>query len=642
MTACWANCGWRADAGRHADADRLAEQIRARGGQAPLLRQAAKAHARSLLARKKHAEAAALLEPIVHGAAAPEAVESYLLGSAYLGQQKNQEALLELQTAAAKAGDKDLRADVQLARATALVALGREDDAIAPLRDYLRLKPSGSQAAIARGELAVSYAKLKRFDDARQAYADLRAQHAGSPEAAAATLRLAEVLYKAEQYPWCAELYASLAKEESPDLAAKGLSGLGWSQFKQGQLRPAAETFDTLLTRFPNDTLAAEAALTRGQILEQLKLPDPALAMYRRVIQQYPKSDSLPRALLLAAQLHDRLQQDREASELYQRLTQEFPQQADADAVLYEWGWVLRDLGQADEADQRFEQLRKSFPQSRFWADATFRLAARAFDAQQYQRADTLLKELIDSTPPEDILQHALYLQGRVAIAEEAWPRVADIMGRLARRFPDGELRNLADYWAAEAAFRQERFGEALKQFNKLQTQVAGGGDSWQAMAPLRRAQCLAHLKRWGEARGVAESIAKDFPKFDQMYEVDYLLGRCLASQALFDEAREAYARVLNSSSGGKTETAAMAQWMIGETFFHQKDYDTALRQYLRVEILFAYPTWQAAALLQAGKCYEHLGNLQQARKMYLRVVEEFSETEYRAAAEARLAAARR
>ena len=40
-----------------------------------------------------------------------------------------------------------------------------------------------------------------------------------------------------------------------------------------------------------------------------------------------------------------------------------------------------------------------------------------------------------------------------------------------------------------------------------------------------------------------------------------------------------------------------MAQWMIGETYFHQKNYDAAIRAYLELEALYAFPTWQAAAL---------------------------------------------
>ena len=105
----------------------------------------------------------------------------------------------------------------------------------------------------------------------------------------------------------------------------------------------------------------------------------------------------------------------------------------------------------------------------------------------------------------------------------------------------------------------------------------------------------------------------RTIPNFEQQYEVDYLLGRCLANQADFEAARQAYNKVIRSAAGAKTETAAMAQWMIGETYFHQKNYEAALREYLRLEILYAYPEWQAAALLQAGKCHERLGEAKEA-----------------------------
>jgi TolA-binding protein len=84
-----------------------------------------------------------------------------------------------------------------------------------------------------------------------------------------------------------------------------------------------------------------------------------------------------------------------------------------------------------------------------------------------------------------------------------------------------------------------------------------------------------------------------------------------------------------------------MAQWMIGETYYHQKNYKAALREFLRVEILYAYPAWQAAALLEAGKCHEHLGEWKQAVALYGRLLKDFPNSELTDEAERRLNAAR-
>jgi len=56
-----------------------------------------------------------------------------------------------------------------------------------------------------------------------------------------------------------------------------------------------------------------------------------------------------------------------------------------------------------------------------------------------------------------------------------------------------------------------------------------------------------------------------------------------------------------------------MAQWMIGESYLHQKKYHDAIRAYLRGEGLYDFPKWQAVSLLQAGKCYEALGQWREA-----------------------------
>ena len=153
----------------------------------------------------------------------------------------------------------------------------------------------------------------------------------------------------------------------------------------------------------------------------------------------------------------------------------------------------------------------------------------------------------------------------------------------------------------------------------------------------MRRAQALAQQKQWAEAQAIAARIETEWPDFSEQYEVDYLLGRALAAQADFEGARKSFQKVIRSPTGGKSETAAMAQWMIGETYFHQENYEAALREYLRVEILYPYPRWQAAALLQAGKCQESLGRWKDAAELYGRLIKAYSKTEFTEEAQRRL-----
>ena len=106
-------------------------------------------------------------------------------------------------------------------------------------------------------------------------------------------------------------------------------------------------------------------------------------------------------------------------------------------------------------------------------------------------------------------------------------------------------------------------------------------------------------------------------------------MGRCFANQGEFDAARQAYNKAIRSAAGEKTETAAMAQWMIGESYFHQKNYEAALREYSGIEFVYAYPTWQAAALLQAGKCRERLGEPTKAAEAYRKILKSYPNTSF-------------
>ena len=78
-----------------------------------------------------------------------------------------------------------------------------------------------------------------------------------------------------------------------------------------------------------------------------------------------------------------------------------------------------------------------------------------------------------------------------------------------------------------------------------------------------------------------------------------------------------------------------MTQFLTAETYFHQRDYEAALREYRRCYAEHKQPAWQAAALLQAGKCQEHLGRWSEARGCYEELIARYETSPY--VADARL-----
>ena len=375
----------------------------------------------------------------------------------------------------------------------------------------------------------------------------------------------------------------------------------------------------------------------RGRALEHLEQYETALAMYRVVIDRYSGSDRLANALWRAALLSEKLQQGPQALDLYARLIDnhaEFPQ---LDAAIYRRAWLLEQAHDLAAADELFARLRRDFPHSAHRTEAALSLAEHAADRQDYSQAALLADEITQPGVSEAVAARGLYLKGRIAVAQEQWNAVDAPLDQLEQRFPNSEFVHSAAFLRAEASYRRGDFEQAARQFADLAAATQERPETWSAMSELRRAQALAQLKRWDEALDVARSIAPRFPDFDRQFDADYLIGRGLAARADFDAARDSYAKVLANPNAAKTQTAAMAQWMIGESFFHQEKYAEALAEYLRVDQRHPFPRWQSAALLQAGKCHEALGQWQAAVAVYQRLLKEYPSNEFNGEAERRL-----
>lgn len=613
----------------HALVDQTAGEFFQRCPQSPLAADVARWQAQSWIHRKQFQEAIRILEPWADKAPSAELAWhiKYLLACAYqaVGRRDQAQALLGPILQADSADWKSLG---QLAQASIHIAQKEYAQAVPLLEAYLASGASEAHRATGQAQLAICYARLRQTDKAQAIYKTLAEQQATAPWLGAWTEQLADAALEAGDFAWATTLFGRLANQTTDaSLTHRGLLGLGWTQYRAGQFPEASGTLARLLALNPPAPVAAEAAFLRGTILAQIRQPDAALALFQMVAEKYPETKWAGPAMLAAARLHAQLQQHAQAVPLFQRYVQTFPKADQQDTILYDWAWSLKELGQQEEALKLFERLYQEFPQSPYWAEAGLRLAQHAYQTQQYERAGQLVSAVLAGHPKADLRPYALYLHMQVFAAQDQWEKVSQTAQQLLQEHPDSPLRVYGEFWQVEVAFRKKDFDGALKRLEEFVQKHPSPPAGLAPLAALRRAQLLAHQRRWEEVLQAAEQLRQQYPDFDQLYEADYLLGRALASKARFDEARQAFQRVIRSPQGAKTETAAMAQWYIGETYFHQQDYQTALRAYLLVEILYGYPEWQALALLEAARCRQMLGQKTEAQQLYQRLLEQFPNT---------------
>jgi len=501
--------------------------------------------------------------------------------------------------------------------------------------------PERQTAALA--ELASCHAAAKEFDKARTAYAEFQDKAPGEELLRSTTELLAGAALAGGDAAWAAVLYTNLTDQGQPrPVVVRGLLGLARAYCACGEPAKADEALARIVQADATEDAAAEVALLRGQVLEQLGRSESALTSYTDAASKFAATSQGTEALARAARLSITLKRWDEAAAHYEQLFAIPDNGQPGDVVLYWWGWAALRAEHRETANNLFEQLRSEYPDSPLFADATCRLAQEALHAREYERAEKLLAELTDKSLNDDVQARAWYLAGQCAAAQEKWDSVGGPLEKVITTYPDSQLRPSAEFWLAEADFRQDRFDEAQRRFESLAKTADQLAPAWQATVALRQVQILAQQAQWTAALEEAQKLHEQYPDFAERYEADYVMGRAHAARAEFDEARTAYRCVLRSASGGKSETAAKAQWMIGESYMHQREYRTALREYLKVEILHKYPHWQAAALLQAGKCHELLEQPAEAAATYQRLLRNYPDTKYDEEAAQRLGQLRR
>lgn len=586
-----------------------------------------------------------------------------LRAQALLALDRPAEALTQLRSTLASRPDVSIELSVRFYVATALHKSGKRDDAIAELipvlasnrtdpavgdahylagtchfekqdyaksvallARYLQLQPQGELAAPAWSYITISLASLGRYDELQQAVGVLRGKYAAHASALPALLRAGEACYAAKRYDLARQLYEAVAEADPKlGLRARALSALGWSHYHEKHYGPSAEIFARLLSEFPTDALAPEAGFVRGRALEaDNKLPE-AITAYAAFAEKYPTSPFAFDAALQRARSLQKANRSTDAIDAYRALAEGFAQHPKRDVVLHEWAWAHLLAKQDVEAAKLFDRVTREFPSSPLAADAVLNAAELHFQQRNYDAVLAQLKAIDKASLPARIQEPMLFRRGRTHVELAAWTDAKASFTSLTSKFPESPLRRESEYWIAECDYRLAQPQAVASRLAPLIQTAKLDTETWLPMARLRLAQAQGELKQWKESVATCEELIKRHPQFGLLNEAQYHRGRALQSLGRFDEARACY-RLAIAVRGD--ETAARSQLMIGESFFHQRRYTEAVREFLKVEILYDFPEWQARGMLEAAKCHEFLEEWGRAVETYNRILTRFAKSQ--------------
>ena len=583
--------------------------------------------------------------------------------------QGNQDQALELigplVEKAIADGEKSDFLDVLVLQADSFLLKQKFELAADASSKYLVLAPKGRQAARALSIQVLSAEHKNDPEAAKIALERLSSEFASHPLTLATFQQLAELAESRSDWATAGQRYESIANlEQDPEKRPYALRGIALSQYEREEFLAAAETFGRVVTDFPKHNLSMECTYYQAESLKRADQPDKALELFKQIFEAFPSDkpaakgaeiqppgEYFYKAGLQVARIANKADQIEAADAAYEELLRRFPQPGDLDKRLDEWAIFNYRQKRYERADSIWRRLVNETPLSPLVNSAKLSLAESDLFASKFEEARISFEELADSDKStDDIKEQALYQLVALAVERQRWPDVRTIGNRLISKFPNSLHRHYVAYSQAEATLASVKPSDsdlaAAKE--KLETlRAVDQSDSireaeWFDRVWVLLAEIDYREKKYSDVVAVVEDLRQRKPKSLFLHQAEEVLGRSYKQQApvKFEEARAAFERVLADPAAFRTETAAKAQFLIGDTYFFQDKWDSASIAYQKVYTNYKFPEWQAAALLSAGKCDEKQNQWKLAAATYRLLVKEFPESTVAEEARKRLEAA--
>jgi TolA-binding protein len=603
---------------------------------------AAKTHAADFLARYPHhalrpealfalaeaelrlnrfEEAAARFRELTESAPnSPRAEESRVRrGLALSLQRKHDEAIGSLSADLPRLKTKALVAEANSLIGRAHAARNEFDAAVKALNAALEAKPDWSQGDETRLVLAHCLLALKRPADAESELKKLIAGFPKSPILDRAYLRLAECAWDQGRLDAALTAYRESARRASNGPAASAAwAGVGRTLYRQGNAKGAVEAFDMALRKDGRNTAVPRTRYFRALAEHQIGKETSAIEDVDAFLASKPEGDESFDARFLKGLCQAAAGQQAGAVDTFAAILKERPGYAQSARVEYELAFSQTLLKRDKEAAETFRRVATTNPSGPLAAEAWFRLGELEYAAGRFADAAKDYANAAVKGTDAALKEKAQHKLGWCAFKQKDFAGAAAAFDRQVAEAPGGSLVHDGRYMAAESEFQQAHWRAALDRLLKV---IDAKPPAYHARALHRAGQCAGQLKDWSASATYYKDLLAAAPKFAQAPEARYGLGWALQNLEQYPQAIDAYQQVTRETD---TETAAKAQFMIGECLFAEKRHADAAPQFLKAAYGYPYEEWAGNAHFEAARCFEILKQGEQARESYRVLAEKY------------------
>jgi TolA-binding protein len=516
----------------------------------------------------------------------------------------------------------------------ALLQQGKEREAAAALARYVGLAKEGN---LAEAKYKLGLARLRSGDKqgAEKTLADLVS---GADDRSAwvqrGLLEYGQILQKAGKLNEAEAALRRVIEAKAPvELAAPATYVLGWVAFDAKQYAQAAERWGQVAEKYSSHALAEDAAFRRGIALKEAGQAEQAAKALQGFADAHPQSSNAVQARQMAAACLAAEGKNDQATAVLASLAMS-PKAGDS--VLYDLAWAQRGQKNDGAAAETYARLLKEHPESKLGPAVRVELAEILYGQKAYEGATELLEAAMKADRVDAKLRaNAAYRLGWCYQKLGKAAKAAEAFGSVdAKATGSDEIAASAVLQAGLAYADAGRFDQSEAALTRFVKEYSTNGQVGVAMLKLGEVQ--AEEGKYAESAGTFAAFLQKDPKDPFACRAHFGIGWALENQKKYEEARASYQRAIASTNG---ETAARAQFQVGETYLYERKFDQAIPALLAVEDVYAYPTWSARALLEAGRAFEELKQADQAKKQYEQLISKYKDAPEAGAARDRLAA---